>query len=225
MAALSTGRSGRGLPGQGRRVATIAMTELVRSLKQIVSDLAESNTRWALVGGLAVSAHVEPRMTRDVDVAIAVSNDQQAETCVVSLLRRGYTMESAIEQTSTQRLATVRLRPAMSGEFGAIVDLLFASSGIEPEIVDRARDLEILPNLVAPIASVGDLIAMKLLSRDDATRPNDANDLRALVLAASTDELDIAREAAALVRERGFHRDRDLVKLLNEAVELWLGKS
>lgn len=34
---------------------------------------------WALVGGLAISARIEPRFTRDLDIAIAVENDARAE--------------------------------------------------------------------------------------------------------------------------------------------------
>jgi hypothetical protein len=41
---------------------------LVRTL----TDLDELSIPHALVGGLAVSARVEPRMTRDVDAVVAV---------------------------------------------------------------------------------------------------------------------------------------------------------
>jgi hypothetical protein len=69
-----------------------------------------------------------------------------------------------------------------------IVDLLFASCGIEPEIAEGAETLEVLPKLLLPVASTGHLIAMKLLSRDDDTRPNDRADLMAL--AAKADDAD-----------------------------------
>ena len=65
-------------------------------------------------------------------------------------------------------------------ETGLVTDLLFASSGVEPEIVEAADDVEVLPGLVLPVATIGHLILMKLLARDDRCRPNDADDLRAL---------------------------------------------
>ena len=51
---------------------------------------------------------------------------------------------------------------------------------------------------------------MKLLARDDATRPQDAMDLRALRKALDASEAAEVRRLAALVVKRGFNRDRDL---------------
>jgi hypothetical protein len=61
-----------------------------------------------------------------------------------------------------------------------VTDLLFASSGIEPEIVAAAEELLVLPDLTQSVATVGHLLAMKLLARDDRHRPADADDLAAL---------------------------------------------
>lgn len=57
--------------------------------------------------------------------------------------------------------------------------MLFASSGIEPEAVAEAEPIDLLPNLRIGVARTGHLIAMKVLSRDDETRPQDVVDLRA----------------------------------------------
>ncbi len=70
--------------------------------------------------------------------------------------------------------------PTESGCRGRVVDVLFASSGIEPEIVRSAEAIEILPGLVVPVARTGHLIALKLLARDDESRPQDLADLRSL---------------------------------------------
>jgi len=51
------------------------MNLLEAALRHIVSDLDALGVRWAIVGGLAVSARAEPRTTRDVDVAVAVTCD------------------------------------------------------------------------------------------------------------------------------------------------------
>lgn len=48
-----------------------------------------------------------------------------------------------------------------------VVDVLFASSGIEPELVRAAEPIEVLPSLTVPVARTGHLIAVKLLARDD----------------------------------------------------------
>ena len=52
----------------------------------------------ALVGGFAVSARAEPRFTRDVDLAVAVENDDAAEEVVRSLVERGYQVLAAVER-------------------------------------------------------------------------------------------------------------------------------
>jgi hypothetical protein len=95
-----------------------------------------------------------------------------------------------------------------------VVDLLFASSGIEAEIVAAAEPLEILPGLVVPVARAGHLVALKLLARDDESRPQDAADLVALRAALTVRDRADADAAVQLVVERGYHRGRDLVGLL-----------
>jgi len=87
----------------------------------------------------------------------------------------------------------------------AVVDLLFASCGIEPEIAEAAEAIEILPGFVVPVATTAHLIAMKLLARDDDQRPQDGSDLRALVEAASDNDIEDVRDAIALIT-----RNRDL---------------
>ena len=186
------------------------MNHLESVLRAAVLDLAALRLRWAVVGGLAVSARTEPRFTRDVDLVIAVSDDQDAEQAVHSLQRRGYHVHTLVEQEAAGRLATARLIPPGEGEAGVVLDVLFASSGIEPEIADAAEVLELLPGLRVPVASAGHLIALKLLSRDDRTRPQDRVDLGALLRVATPADLDETRDGAALIHARGFQRDRDL---------------
>ena len=185
------------------------MNRLRATIERAFSDLSALENPWAVVGGLAVSTYVEPRATRDLDVVVSVSGDDEAEQIIWSLLQLGYSVVAAVEQTERGRLATMRLQPPMKG--AAIVDLLFASSGIEVEIAKSAVELEILPGLSAPVASIGHLIAMKILARDDRRRPQDWDDLHGLIAVADQDELDQARAAVALIDERGYARDRKLL--------------
>jgi predicted nucleotidyltransferase len=198
------------------------MTSLVAAIERIVDDLDGQALPWALVGGLAVSARTEPRTTRDVDIAVTVPDDAAAEAMIWSLTRAGYVVFGAVEQTETKRLATVRLQPPSVSTTGVIVDLLFASSGIEPELVARATRLSIVAGLELPVASIGDLIALKVLSRDDDRRPQDAADLRALCRAATAEDLAVAREALSLIVARGFHRGRDLDALFERALRAFV---
>jgi hypothetical protein len=186
------------------------VSRLEALLRAAPGDLADLRLRWALVGGLAVSARTEPRFTRDVDLVIAVSGDREAEQAVHSLQQRGYQVQALVEQEAAGRLATARLAPRGGDAAGVVLDILFASSGIEHEIVDAAEPLEVLPGLRIPVATVGYLLALKLLSRDDRTRPQDRADLAQLVRAAEPADLQVARRAVALIQARGFQRARDL---------------
>jgi len=183
-----------------------------KALREIADDLRICNRRWALVGGLAVGVRAEPRTTRDVDLVVAVADDREAESLVFRLQALGYRIVTLLEQEATGRLATVRLRARGAGEGGVLVDLLFASSGIEPEVVEGAEAMDILPGLRAPVASISHLMALKVLARDDRERPQDFDDLKALLLEAEPGDLADARAALQLIAERGYHRGRQLLE-------------
>jgi predicted nucleotidyltransferase len=183
-------------------------TRLHTVLQRIASDLAASRAPYALVGGLAVSSRTEPRFTRDLDLAVAVKSDSDAEGLIRFLKARGYRIDTLVEQEAVDRLATVRLIP--SGEPTVVVDLLFASSGIEPEIVAAAEPVEIIEGVVVRIATIAHLIATKVLSRDDNRRPQDRMDLVGLLKAAGESDIIAARDALNTIQERGFNRGKDL---------------
>lgn len=61
-----------------------------------------------------------------------------------------------------------------------MIDLIFASSGIEREIASEARSLELAPDIEVSVARPGHLVALKLLVADDDTRPQDSIDLAQL---------------------------------------------
>lgn len=189
------------------------MNDLERSLRRCLDDLQALGCRFALVGGLAVSARAEPRLTRDADLVVAVTDDAEAEALLARLRLAGYSVRALVEQTATGRLATARL--VRDGD-SLVTDLLFASSGIEREIVDEAEDLAVLPDLVVATASVGHLIALKLLARDDRNRPADADDLAALSTIADDADWESATRAVELIVERGYSRGRDLAESLRE---------
>lgn len=185
------------------------MTALEATLRQICADLADAHASFAVVGGLAVSARTEPRFTRDADIAVAVASDAEAEALIRRLGSEGYSIEALVEQDAVGRLATVRLT-RLREPANPVVDLLFASSGIEREIVAEADTIELLPQLHVRVATTAHLIALKVLARDDVTRPQDVGDPRALLGGASAADIGRARVALGLIAQRGYHRGRDL---------------
>lgn len=182
------------------------MNTVQRALRDFLA-VRPAEVPSAVVGGIAVSVRTEPRFTRDLDLAVAVANDDEAANYVFRIRQHGYEIVSALEQTTQHRLSTIRLR--REGR-GPIVDLLFAACGIETEIVQAAEPIEIAAGLVAEVAQVGHLIAMKLVSRDPKRRPRDQQDLVDLANVADDREWQRAEAAIELIRQRGFSRGRDL---------------
>lgn len=185
---------------------------LADALIRLEADLRAIRARWSLVGGLAVSARAEPRTTRDIDVAIAVADDQEAEAFARRLVARGYRIDAHLEHKETDRLSTVRfLTPAKTP--GILADTLFASSGIEREVTAEADLLEVLPGFFAPVAKTGHLLALKVLAlrpENPQERPQDAADIRELLRVADRDEIQRARDGLDLISRRGFDRGKDL---------------
>ncbi len=196
------------------------MTEprLAAALIRLDADLRTIEARWALIGGLAVSARAEPRTTRDLDVTVAVVDDREAEKTVRRMMNLGYNIATHLEQEETGRLSTVRLLMPGAHE-GVLADLLFASSGIEAEVAAEADLYEVLPGLFTPVAKTGHLLALKVLAlRPDRPqeRPQDFSDIRELLRVADDQEIRRARSALDLISRRGFDRGKDLEAELEE---------
>ena len=68
----------------------VPVTSVEAQLRKATEEVAATGARFAVVGGLAVSARAEPRMTRDADLAIAVHDDKEAERIVLAMQARGY---------------------------------------------------------------------------------------------------------------------------------------
>ena len=187
------------------------MTPVEAMLRLASADLNAVGARWALIGGLAVTSRAGTRFTEDVDFAVAVAGDDEAQAVVFSLRSRGYRVVVQLEQEYVDRMCTVRLA---RGKSNVIVDLLFASSGIENETVAAADVLEVFPRLRVPVATTGHLIAMKAL----AGRTQDILDLERLIPAASAADLVQAREAVRLIKKRGFSRESDVAANLEHEI-------
>ena len=183
------------------------MNHLADVLRRTMVDLKDVGADFAVVGGLAVSARSEPRFTRDIDYAVVVSSDQAAERLVGSLLGKGYRLQTLLEQRRLGRIATVRLISPHHEE--VFVDLLFASCGIEEEVVRAATPIRLLRGVTAKVASIGHLLAMKALSVNRERKQDHADILQLLQFAGPSD-LKTARAALRLIEKRRYHRGRSV---------------
>ena len=143
-----------------------SVNTLRQTLTEIIRDLTAYGVKGTLVGGLAVSIRAEPRFTRDADIVISVEDDAAAERLIYHLQGCGYRILAVLERTLNGRLSTVRLTPPEGRGGRNVIDLLFASCGIEKEISEDAEEIEIFSGLSLPVARSGHLLAMKLLAHD-----------------------------------------------------------
>jgi hypothetical protein len=186
----------------------------ILALANIVAELARLKRAFALVGGLGVSVRGEVRFTRDVDLALRVRDDADAEHLARELGARGYAVVALVEHDEAKRLATLRLRSPSE----VTVDLLMASSGIEPEIVARATAVAIEGVGEVPVAQPEELLAMKVLSMDDR-RLQDRIDAVTLLEVNREIDLQRVRTNLRLIEERGFHRKQDLAAKLQSLLD------
>jgi hypothetical protein len=193
------------------------LRHLYEALIVLDTDLRAMGVRWALIGGLAVSARSEPRTTRDLDLALAVQGDREAETVVRALTGRGYRINTVMDHRTVDRLSTVRVDMRGEDFEGVVADLLFGSSGIEPEVIAEAQRLEVLPLTYMPVARTGHLLALKVLSASP-DRLQDYTDLKELLKVADERELLRARQAVDLISRRGFDRGKDLLGRLEALI-------
>ena len=195
----------------------IRVNRLAVALERVRAQLDRLELHWAVIGGLALAVRAEPRQTRDIDVAIAVDDDPQAEATVRRLTEGGlrFIGEGVLEQTAVGRLATVRLEvPATHADDRVPVDLFFASSCVERELVAAAERLEVLPGLSLPVATTGFLIALKVL----AGRLQDLADVDSLLLTATATDIDEGRRVIGWITARGCHRGTDLTAALERRI-------
>lgn len=185
------------------------MIELQQALIRLTGDLKALGVRWALIGGMAVTFRAGARTTQDLDMAVAVSGDREGERITLDLKLRGYKPHDRqpFLENPDGRLSAVRLlAPTPSGLEAIGVDLLFAFSGVEAEVVAAAELHTVLTGLYVPVATTGHLLALKVL----AGRDKDRTDVRSLLEKASLEDLQLARETLDRIERRGFHRGKDL---------------
>jgi predicted nucleotidyltransferase len=188
-----------------------------RRIQEVVELIDAHGHRCALVGGVAVSIRARERFTKDIDFAVAVKSDAEAEALALEFQQAGYVLAQVFENTAKGLLATLRFL-VPGGRREPELDLMFASSGIEAETVDAAELLEVLPRLIAPVARLPHLIAMKVLAESDV-REHDRADLQALIAVASERALELARKAIRLIEKRSFARGKKLEDALDRFVK------
>lgn len=148
----------------------IIMKHLARSVAALQQRFAEAGVPSAVIGGLAVSAWGEPRLTRDADLKVLARRDEREH--ILELLA-DLTPLHADPDEALRRQGLAFFQDAE----GTRIDVMLAETSFDEAAIGRARTVEIQPGLAVRVCSAEDLIVYKLVS----TRMQDHLDVEGIV--------------------------------------------
>jgi predicted nucleotidyltransferase len=120
---------------------------------EVIAVLEQVGTRYAVIGGLAVNAYVEPVFTADADIVIALN---EIDHFTEALLGRGYTAE--------RYPFSLNFRKA-----GSDLRLQVSTDPAYQQFLDRAVKKRVL-DVQANVASLRDLVEGKIRAWSDLER-------------------------------------------------------
>ena len=149
--------------------------------------------RWYLFGAQAAIFHGVARLTADVDVTVLPGLHSTGRLASV-MEANGF----RLRVTATDDfVARTRVLPFVHSASRLPVDMVLAGPGIEEQFLDRA-EFHVLEGVRVPIATVEDLVTMKIL----AGRPKDLDDAGGMLRARSEEiDLDHVRRMLQLLEE------------------------
>ena len=149
--------------------------------------------RWYLFGAQAAIFHGVARLTADIDVTVLPELHSTGRLASV-MEANGF----RLRVTATDDfVARTRVLPFVHSATRLPVDVVLAGPGIEEQFLDRA-EFHVLEGVRVPIATVEDLVTMKIL----AGRPKDLDDAKGMLRARSEEiDLDHVRRMLRLLEE------------------------
>jgi len=148
------------------------MENLFQSVLALQKLLLDASIPSIVIGGMAVAAWGEPRLTRDVDLKILLG--RQDAKRLLELLSSGYKPLTPDPLDSLQRQALIFVQDSA----GTRLDLLLADTPYDATAIERGREVEIRPGSTIRLCSPEDLIIYKLVS----TRLRDHEDAGSVIL-------------------------------------------
>jgi hypothetical protein len=148
------------------------MQTLFQSVRAFQQRLNDEGIQSIVIGGLAVAAWGEPRLTRDIDLKILLGRDEADR-----LLE---TLSTDYQSLRPDPGETLRKQGLLfiQDSAGIRLDILLADTPYDVSAIRRGRDVEIQPGFVIHLCSPEDLIIYKLIS----TRLRDHEDVKSVVL-------------------------------------------
>ena len=134
---------------------------LIAVLTDIIRGLNAQRVDYALAGGFAYSALVEPRATTDLDLLVLLEDPSPEK--LVGLFRPVF--DAVLPHPAPmvfKRMSIWRVVGTRGGR-EAIVDLLLAQSDFHRKVLERKREVDFL-GLMLPIVTIEDLVLLKAMA-------------------------------------------------------------
>jgi predicted nucleotidyltransferase len=146
---------------------------LLQAIGAATAWLRDAGVPAAVIGGVAVSLLGRPRVTKDVDLVVALGSDAELPRLLALGKQHGITPRTAdaVDFAKVSRVLLLTHEPS-----GIQIDLSLASLPFELEVIERAVERTIR-GVAFHIATAEDLIVMKAI----ALRPRDIADIEALL--------------------------------------------
>jgi len=141
-------------------------------LKKIANELSAHNIPYMVIGGQAVLLYGEPRLTKDIDIALGIGIEGLKE--VNSIIIQKLNLKALVDENFVQNTMVLL---AMDEKTGIRVDFIFSFSLYEKQAIKRASGIK-FGNTIVKFASLEDLIIHKII----AGRAIDIEDVRSIIL-------------------------------------------
>lgn len=152
------------------------MKENLRDIiSRIVKLMAETKTRYAVLGGVAVSLYGMPRLTLDVDISIILEKDR-VEEFLKKAHKLGFKPLVSNERKFVGYTGVIPMKFVKGGPLSRC-DFIVAQNMLEYLAIKRARTVTLGSSKVKVITPE-DLVLQKLSS----DRPRDIEDARGVIL-------------------------------------------
>jgi hypothetical protein len=176
------------------------------SIQAIQKQLHKAGIPTIVIGGIAVGAWGEPRLTRDIDLKVLIGRDEADR--LISQLSASYIFLMPEPREVLQKQAMLFIQDRL----GTRIDLLLAETPYDALAIERGRDVEVQPGVRVRMCSPEDLIIYKLIS----TRLRDHEDVKGIVRRQG----DTIDDGYILEWLRQFEQALDDSTLVNEFLSL-----
>jgi len=165
------------------------MNVLIDAAVAVQRVLDEAGIGFCFIGGFAAQRHAEPRVTRDVDLAVLTGLGNESR--VIDVLMRAFEARRPDARAFAERYRVLLLKTAA----GVGIDATLTALPFEAEMIARSSLFEFAPGVYLRTCSAEDLLILKVF----AGRPIDWRDIEMVLRRYRPEHLDLAAVRTALV--------------------------